>query len=199
MMRRPVHALKRLARDEGGATAAEFGLICLVFISMILGVIDMGRLAWRINAAKAATREAVRYAVVNPMISNAMATYDGTGTLGAGAVVPPATFTCSGASSSCTQTAGTTIPGAGFNTTTFNAMLAKMQGLDPEIQAANVVVTYRQVGLGVVGNPYGPDMEPLVTVSLTGVTFQSAALQIFGVAPFTLPAMASTLSGESLS
>lgn len=197
-MRRPLHSLTRplvrLTRDERGSTAAEFGLICLVFISMILGVIDMGRLAWRINAAKAATREAVRYAVVNPMISTYMANYDGVGTLGAGAVVPDMTFTCSGAASSCSG------PGnSGFDTTTFNAMLAKMQGLDPEIQAANVVVTYRQVGLGVVGNPYGPDMDPLVTVSLTGVTFQSAALQIFGVAPFTLPDMASTLSGESLS
>jgi hypothetical protein len=42
-------------------------------------------------------------------------------------------------------------------------------------------------------------MEPLVTVSLTGMTFQSAALQVVGVAPFALPNMASTLSGESLS
>lgn len=194
-MRRAVPTLTRLARDEGGSTAVEFGLICLVFISMILGVIDMGRLAWRINAAKAATREAARYAAVNPMISTYMANYDGLSqNIPGGQVVPNMTFTCSGAASSCSG------PGSsGFNATVFNAMLAKMQGLDPEIQAANVVVTYRHVGLGVVGDPYGPDMEPLVTVSLTGVTFQSAALQIFGVAPFTLPAMASTLSGESLS
>jgi len=198
MMRRALHSLTRpltsLAREEHGSTAAEFGLICLVFISMILGVIDMGRLAWRINTAKAATREAVRYAVVNPMISTYMATYDGAGTLGAGSIVPNMTFTCSGATSSCTGPGG-----SGFDTTTFNAMLAKMQAYDGDIDAANVVVTYRQVGLGVVGNPYGPDMDPLVTVSLTGLTFQSAALQIFGVAPFSLPDMASTLSGESLS
>jgi hypothetical protein len=198
MMRGAVPSLTRLARDEGGSTAAEFGLICLVFISIILGVIDMGRLAWRINAAKAATREAARYAVVNPMISTYMANYDGVGTLGAGAVVPDMAFKCSGVGSSCTQIVGSG-GSPGFNATVFNAMLAKMQGLDPEIQAANVVVTYRHVGLGKVGDPYGPDMDPLVTVSLTGVTFQSAALQIFGVAPFTLPAMASTLSGESLS
>ncbi|MGR4863827.1 TadE/TadG family type IV pilus assembly protein [Caulobacter sp. LARHSG274] len=198
-MRRAVPSLTRLARDEGGSTAAEFGLICLVFISMILGVIDMGRLAWRINAAKAATREAARYAVVNPMISTYMANYNGLSqNIPGGQVVPNMAFRCSGASSSCTQIVGSG-GNPGFNATVFNAMLAKMQGLDPEIQAANVVVTYRHVGLGVVGDPYGPDMEPLVTVSLTGVTFQSAALQIFGVAPFTLPDMASTLSGESLS
>jgi Flp pilus assembly pilin Flp len=184
----------RLVREQRGTTAVEFGLVCLVFISMLLGVIDMGRLAWTINTTKAATREGVRLAVVSPMISTYMADYDGVGALGGGGVVPNMTFVCSGASSTC---AG---PGdSGFDTTTFGAVLAKMQAYDPDIAAANVVITYRHVGLGKVGNPYAPDMEPLVTVSLTGVTFQSAALQIFGVAPFTLPAMASTLSGESLS
>jgi Flp pilus assembly protein TadG len=193
MMRR-TNFISRLVREQRGTTAVEFGLVCLVFISMLLGVIDMGRLAWRINTAKAATREGVRLAVVSPMISTYMATYDGSSTLGGGSVVPDMAFVCSGAGSTC---AG---PGdAGFDTTTFSAVLAKMQAYDGDIAAANVVITYRHVGLGKVGNPYAPDMEPLVTVSLTGMTFQSAALQIFGVAPFTLPDMASTLSGESLS
>lgn len=194
MMRR-AGLIARLAREQRGTTAVEFGLVCLVFISMLLGVIDMGRLAWTINTAKAATREGVRLAVVSPMISTYMANYDGlTQGIAGGGVVSNMTFVCSGASSAC---AG---PGdAGFDTTTFAAVLAKMQAYDPKITAANVVITYRHVGLGKVGNPYAPDMEPLVTVSLTGVTFQSAALQIFGVSPFTLPATASTLSGESLS
>ena len=55
------------------------------------------------------------------------------------------------------------------------------------------------VGIGKVGNPYAPDMEPLVSVSVANLTFTSVALQIFGVAPFNLPTMTSTLSGESLS
>jgi hypothetical protein len=193
MMRR-ASPISRLVRDQRGTTAVEFGLVCLVFISMLLGVIDMGRLAWRINTAKAATREGVRLAVVSPMVSTYMNDYDGSSTLGGGSVVPDMVFVCSGAGSSCAGPGG-----AGFDTTTFNAVLAKMQAYDGDIAAANVVITYRHVGLGKVGNPYAPDMEPLVTVSLTGMTFQSAALQIFGVQPFTLPAMASTLSGESLS
>ncbi len=197
------HLLHRLVREQRGAAAAEFGLVCLVFVSMLLAVIDMGRLAWTINAAKAATREGVRLAVVSPMVSSAMADYDGlaAGIAGGGAVPasPPVVLSCSGASSSCTQTSGSTIPGSGFDATTFAAVLAKMQAYDPDITAANVVITYRHVGLGKVGNPYAPDMEPLVTVSLTGMTFQSAALQVVGVTPFALPDMASTLSGESLS
>jgi Flp pilus assembly protein TadG len=193
MMRRGSH-ISRLVRDQRGTTAVEFGLICLVFVSMLLGVIDMGRLAWRVNTAKAATREGVRLAVVSPIVSTYMDDYDGVSTLGGGTVVPDMAFVCSGAGSTC---AG---PGdAGFDAATFGAVVAKMQAYDPDVTAANVVITYRHVGLGKVGNPYAPDMEPLVTVSLTGMTFQSAALQIFGVQPFTLPNMASTLSGESLS
>ncbi|EJL25247.1 TadE-like protein [Caulobacter sp. AP07] len=188
----------RLVREQRGTTAVEFGLVCLVFVSMLLGVVDMGRLAWRINTAKAATREGVRLAVVSPIIATYMANYDGSATLGGGQVVPDMAFRCTGAGSTCTQIVGSG-GSPGFDTTTFNAVLAKMQAYDPDIAAANVVITYRHVGLGKVGNPYAPDMEPLVTVSLTGVTFQSAALQIFGVQPFTLPATASTLSGESLS
>ena len=190
--------LRRLAREERGAAAAEFGLICLVFVSMLLAVIDMGRLAWTINSAKAATREGVRLAVVSPIVSSYMAGYDGLSqNMAGGSTVPDMAFRCSGASSTCTQivgSGGTT----GFDAATFAAVLAKMQSYDPDITAANVVITYRHVGLGKVGNPYAPDMEPLVTVSLTGMTFQSAALQVVGVAPFTLPNMASTLSGESL-
>lgn len=197
MMRRASH-ISRLVRDQRGTTAVEFGLICLVFVSMLLGVIDMGRLAWRINTAKAATREGVRLAVVSPMISTYMDDYDGVGTLGGGTVVPDMAFSCAGAGSTCTQIAGSG-GDPGFDTTTFGAVLAKMQAYDPDITAANVVITYRHVGLGKVGNPYAPDMEPLVTVSLTGMTFQSAALQVVGVTPFALPDMASTLSGESLS
>lgn len=190
--------IHRLGREERGSTAAEFGLICLVFVSILLGVIDMGRLAWTINMTKAATREGVRLAVVSPIVSTYMANYDGTATYGGGGTVPDMAFTCSGATSVCTQTqgsGGTT----GFNTSVFSSVVARMQNYDPDISAANVIITYRHVGLGKVGNPYAPDMEPIVTVSLTGMTFQSAALQIFGVSPFALPAVASTLSGESLS
>ncbi|PXA88986.1 hypothetical protein DMC25_10175 [Caulobacter sp. D4A] len=197
MTRRPT-MIGRLARDEGAATATEFGLVCFAFVAMLLAVIDMGRLGWTINTAKTATREGARLAVVSPIVSTYMATYDGTATYGGGGTVPDMAFSCAGSSSTCTQTQGSG-GSAGFDNTTFTAVLTKMQAYQPDITAADVTITYRHVGIGKVGNPYAPDMEPLVSVSVTGLTFQSAALQIFGVAPFTLPTMTSTLSGESLS
>ncbi|PLR22955.1 hypothetical protein SGCZBJ_16500 [Caulobacter zeae] len=188
----------RLARDESAATATEFGLVCFAFIVMLLAVIDMGRLGWTINTAKTATREGARLAVVSPMVSTYMAGYDGTATYGGGGTVPDMAFSCTGSNTTCTQTQGSG-GSPGFDNTTFTAVLNKMQAYQPDITAADVTITYRHVGIGKVGNPYAPDMEPLVSVSVANLTFTSVALQIFGVAPFNLPTMTSTLSGESLS
>ena len=190
--------IARFIREESAATATEFGLVCFAFIAMLLAVIDMGRLGWTINTAKTATREGVRLAVVSPMVSTYMAGYDGTATYGGGGTVPDMAFSCTGSNTTCTQTQGSG-GSPGFDNTTFTAVLNKMQAYQPDITAADVTITYRHVGIGKVGNPYAPDMEPLVSVSVANLTFQSVALQIFGVAPFNLPTMTSTLSGESLS
>ena len=191
--------LGRLARDEDASTAAEFGLVCFAFIAMLLAVIDMGRLGWTINTAKTATREGARLALVSPIVSTYMAGYDGLAQgIPGGGTVGDMAFSCAGSSSTCTQIQGSG-GSNGFNATTFNAVVTKMQHYDPEITAAKVTIVYRHIGIGKVGNPYAPDMEPLVSVSVANLTFQSVALQIFGVAPFNLPTMTSTLSGESLS
>lgn len=190
--------IARFIREESAATATEFGLVCFAFIAMLLAVIDMGRLGWTINTAKTATREGVRLAVVSPIVSTYMAGYDGTATYGGGGTVPDMAFSCTGSNTTCTQTQGSG-GSPGFDNTTFTAVLNKMQAYQPDITAADVTITYRHVGIGKVGNPYAPDMEPLVSVSVANLTFQSVALQIFGVAPFNLPTMTSTLSGESLS
>ena len=47
------------------------------------------------------------------------------------------------------------------------------------------------------GNPYGTDVEPLITVSITGLTFRPMALRIFGIT-LTLPSVETTFSGEDL-
>jgi hypothetical protein len=70
-----------------------------------------------------------------------------------------------------------------------------MQAIMPEIQPENVTITYSYSGLGYSGDPYGPDINPLITVSLSGVTFRPALGQVLGVT-MTLPSFASTLSME---
>lgn len=188
--------LRSYLADERGAAAAEFALVSVLFLSLMLGSIDMARLLWELNSAKAATRAAARLAVVSQPAAGVLVDYNAVTTLGlaAGDTVPstenggPPTVTCT--SSSCTT--------GSLNTTSFNAIVARMQGYYGRIQPENVIVEYRPIGLGFAGNPYGPDVEPLVTVRITGVQFAPGILQAFGLDPFNMPAVASSLSGEDL-
>ena len=57
--------LKSYQKDENGTTAVEFGLVALAFITMIFGVIEMGRafMAW--NSFQYSVENAARFALVN--------------------------------------------------------------------------------------------------------------------------------------
>ena len=184
--------------DRSGAAAVEFTLVALVFLGLMLGIIDISRLLWELNSAKAATRAAVRMAVVSSPVAEDLVDYDAITALGlaAGSPVPVSagipTYTCTGTSGSATCSTG-----AG-DFATFDAIVQHMQGYYGRIEHQNVVVEYLPVGLGFAGNPYGPDVEPLVTVRITGVQFAPGILQAFGLDPFNLPSVASSLSGEDL-
>lgn len=51
-------------RRQTGVAAVEFALVSAIFFTMLLGVIEMGRLLWVWNAAVEATRLGARLAVV---------------------------------------------------------------------------------------------------------------------------------------
>jgi hypothetical protein len=191
-------------RDERGAAAAEFAIVALIAIALIVGVIDMGRFAYELNSAKAATRAGARTAVVNAMVSQTYANYDaiadsvvgGNSTYYAGERLPSTLpVGLAGALDTCTSTACSL---GGRNATAFTTIVTAMQGYYGRIQPANVVVEYRYAGVGVAGTPDAPDVSPLVTVKIQNMTFAPGVLQVFGMAPFLLPSMATTLSGEDL-
>ena len=52
----------RIWRDEEGTAAVEFGLICAVFLSLLLGVFDMAQAAWANATLKGAAQEVARTA-----------------------------------------------------------------------------------------------------------------------------------------
>jgi hypothetical protein len=58
---------------------------------------------------------------------------------------------------------------------------------------ANVKITYQNVGLGYSGDPTGPDVAPLTTVELTGLTFDP--LVLFG-GTLNLPPIKASLTLE---
>ena len=51
-------------QKEEGSTAVEFALISLVFLTVVLGIMEAGRLFWTQNAIQYAVEEASRVALV---------------------------------------------------------------------------------------------------------------------------------------
>ena len=201
MIRRFSGGMDRFLRAEAGATAVEFALICLVFLGLMLGIIDAGRLAWTLNIDKAATRSGARLAAVSPIVATWLqmpfsGCVNGNGQRLQTAGMP--TMTCS--ATGCMAGAGGASCGPPLTTVadqvTFQAIVDRMRQFDSRIQPANVEIEYDPVGLGVVGDPAGCDASPLVTVRLRNMTFSAGSLQVFGLADFTLPSMSSALTSE---
>ena len=203
MMRQP--ARQRFLEGASGSTAVEFALISMLVIGLLLGSIDMARFAWEFNAQKAAARAGARYAATHPPAVTQLVNFDGiascTGMGGGEAIttgmVPD--YTCD--STACT---GSTASGCGLtgngtlNATNFDAIVNYMKQFNPRISRTNVLISYKERGLGVAGNPYGTDVSPLITVSLRNMTFRPIALRIFGVT-LNYPSVATTLTAEDMS
>jgi Flp pilus assembly protein TadG len=55
---------KNFADKERGAALFEFAIVATVFLTMIFGVLEFGRLFWTHNALRDATRRGARYATI---------------------------------------------------------------------------------------------------------------------------------------
>jgi hypothetical protein len=60
-----VRTWRRLAGCQSGATVVEFALVGGLFLGLILGVIEVGRLLWTLNALHYGAQQAARCAAVN--------------------------------------------------------------------------------------------------------------------------------------
>ena len=75
LIMRAVSALRRsFIRDERGSAMVEFAVVAaLIFIPIVFGIVEFGRLVWARNMVSAAAREGVRYAIVHGSESGAIA------------------------------------------------------------------------------------------------------------------------------
>lgn len=185
---------RSLLADRRAASAAEFAMVLPLFIILLFGIIDAGRYMWSVNRAEKAAQMGVRTAVVTDYVSSSIGdNYVGqcSTPLGQGDPIPVDCFdpiTCSGSGNSATCTEGTA------NTTAFNRVLDRMQLMMPEIAANNVQIIYSPAGLGYAGDPNGPDLAPLVTVRLHGLSFNPIVTLAF--ANVGLPEVRSSLTFE---
>ena len=187
--------IRRLLRDETAGPAAEFALVLPLLLVFILAIIDVGRWMWVYNKAQKATQMGARFAVVTAPVSNAVANTDYVGScspaLTQGDVIPASCFstiTCRNAS--CDS--GTK------NAAAFTAILNRMRIFLPQLTAANLTVQYSPSGLGYAGNPNGPDISPVVTVSIgapaTPLTFR--LISAFYAISFNMPKFTTSLTAE---
>ena len=207
--------LRALWKDQRAASAAEFALVVPLLTLLLFAVIDAGRFMWEYNRAEKATQAGVRMAVVTDVVERGLigTNYVGTGGLTQGDRIPASalgTVRCTGTASTatCACAAGTcpaTLTPCTACTSAFTAIVTRMQKLYPPIQPSNVVVEYRGSGLGFAGDPSStssdplsvkPQVSPLVTVQLTGMTFQPVGM--LKLAAFQMPSFAATLSAEDL-
>jgi Flp pilus assembly protein TadG len=64
VFRRAASLRHQLGSREEGSGLVEYGLICIVFLTMLFGIIDFGRALYAYHFVSNAAREATRYAAV---------------------------------------------------------------------------------------------------------------------------------------
>lgn len=192
--------LNRLWHDENGM-AAEFVLVLPLLLLLMLGAIDIGLYAYTLNQAEKATQIGARWAAVtDPLANEIKSTSYVNQTIGGvlveqGDRVPAMALgllTCTNTSCTCTTAP---CPGTTFNSTAFNNLATRMKQVLPSIKDTNIIVEYRGSGLGYAGDPTGPDIAPLITVRLTGYSYNSVVLSPLGTTTI-MPDFAYSITSE---
>lgn len=86
-----ISAMRRLWRHRGAGAAIEFAILVPVFVALLLGILEGGRMMWVRNSIQSATEQAARYVMANTTATDSQITavatsyYDGVGS-------DPATF-----------------------------------------------------------------------------------------------------------
>ena len=201
-----VRAFRKLWKDESGL-AAEFALVLPLLLLLLLGTIDVGIYAWRLNQAEKATQVGARWAAVtDPLVDEIASTTYVNETVGGvfveqGDRIPVSALgliTCTSTGCSGAGCSSAPITSCTFNSGAFSRLSARMKQVYSPIADTNIQVEYRGSGLGYAGDPNGPDVAPLITVRLTGMTYTSVVLSPFG-GNVGLPEFAYSLTAEDSS
>ena len=198
-------SLLRFGSDECGASLVEFALVVTLFLFLLLGIIDFGRIGHAWVGANKATQLAARIAAVRPPACPDVPLFNQRGT----AVSPPAYGAlCRAGSGVCLtpSPATSTCQGVATNATAQEIFTAVRPLLPAGTTIGQMRYSYAfDPKLGFLGGPY----VPMVTVELTGVNFTFISRLGFFVTaltgqnstlgtPLSLPGMSVSLPGEDL-
>ena len=201
-----VHTPSAFSRDESGSTLVEFAIAMPLFLLILFGLIDFGRIGFEYVMANKAVQLAARVAVTRLPACTGVATTNVRGTVAVGSVPPIFGTNCRAGADICAAPATVTCVGDANNTTAAE-IWGSVSGLMPtNSTVANLRFSYaHDPELGFLGGPY----VPMVTVEITNLTFQfvtpldalaavagSTGSNIPGSLPF--PALNVTLPAEDL-
>lgn len=190
--------LKNLLKKQDGISSVEFTLVAVIFLIFVFGIIDFSRVMYEWNAASKATAAGVRVAVVNNYVADNIRTFACPGAVTPGNPAPVGSFTPN--PTICTNLGcGTNIDtnDAGSDLTFFTPVVNAMRQHYSSIQAQNVIIEFEHIGMGMCGNPVGPDLDPVVTVRLRDMQFDLfTPLISLIVSSIDMPDFAASLTGE---
>lgn len=110
-MRLHLTSLRRLWRDERGASALEFGILLPIFVPLILGIMQFGQMFWTQTALQHAVDMAARCATINATTcGTASLTQTYAATQAYGLTFPTGTFVATAAACGNQVTATYTFP-----------------------------------------------------------------------------------------
>jgi hypothetical protein len=170
--RLPLPGFACCRRRQRGAALVEFAIVITLFLLLVLGGMDFGRLMFDVARTVEASRIGVRTAVVT---------------------TPPSAYrtgdrlnlTCPG------------VPlGDGLSIDAQSALLLAMQSRQPRIQVQNVRLIYQCAS---AGSPQRAEPLPVVTVAVVGLRFTPLFSTLLGLpATIPIPTFPSSMLGESL-
>ncbi|MDI9848851.1 pilus assembly protein [Rhodoblastus sp. 17X3] len=205
--------LRRLRKDEAGATMVEFAVAVLLVLTLIGGVIDFLLAFWQWNSAVKAAEIGARIAAVsNPVAAGINpSSYTVPVTTTTGQPISGSAFgaiTCDGAAHTCSS--------GGYDATAMNwivygrgnascvtaasvyslGMCQVLSMLNPALSPANVMIEYSFTGLGYQGGV----AAPTITLWLKNVKFHFFFLSgLLSFANITMPTVKYSITGEDIS
>jgi hypothetical protein len=186
--------LNAIARNESGATLAEFALVLPVFLLLIFGAIEGGMLMWQFQQGEIAAKRAVRIAVTRQlMVPNAMGDC---GPSASPATTPAGTF--------CAQVPDTSVwatcKGDGSGGSVCGPGIARVaeeiSRFYPAVKKEDISIQLSGGNLGFMGLGHP---TPIVTVTFDKVNYEFIVLGgLGGLADFAMPKMTASAPAEDV-
>jgi hypothetical protein len=159
------------AKVERGAAMVEFAIVIVVFMLLVMGGFEFGRMIFEWGRTVEATRIGVRTAVVST----------------------PPTGCLNGSRLNLSCPGGTPVI---CTPDDLSPVLEVMQRIQPKIEAANVELTYACSGAGF---ELRPTPVPVITVEVQNLTFEPVVAGLLGLpTQIPIPGFASSQTGESM-